>query len=201
MSGRFERLVSGPASRLRTLRAVFRVMPAAQVALRVVLLVSGGASLVLAQGRWALPGGLAVLLGAAALLGTVLAPESPGAGMVVGAAVVAWVLRWGVHQHVPAVPTVLLAVLLYLCHTTAALLAVLPPVATVDRAVLVRWYLRALAVSASAVLLGAVALATGRVAGGILVDLLGLVGVVVLAGIPVLLAAGGRTGRADPDRP
>jgi hypothetical protein len=174
-------------SRLGVLFAVLRVMPAAQVALRVVLLTTGGVALYLAQGGWSMPGGLVVLVGVAALFGSLAAPESVGPGIAVGAAALAWLLRWGLHDPVPATDTVVLAVLVYLFHTTAALLAALPPAAEVVSTVLVRWYSRALGVSLLTVLFGLVAMLAGRASGGMLVDLLGLAGVVVLAAVPVLL--------------
>lgn len=186
------------AQRWRVLFAVFRVMPAAQVALRVVLLATGGASLVVAQGAWGIPGGLVELVGAVALLGTVAAPESSGAGMVIGAAALTWLLRWGLHESAPMATTLVLAVLLYLFHTTSALLAVLPPGARIAPAVLTRWYSRVAGVLLLGVLFGVVALAVGRVAGGIGVDLLGLVGAVALVAVLVLLA---RRGRPEHSRP
>ncbi len=179
-------LVRGMAPR-GGLFAVFRVIPAAQVALRVVLLATGGVALGLAQGGWSMPGGLVVLVGAAALYGSLAAPEGVLPGMVVGAVLLAWLLRWGLHDAAPVAGTVVLAVLLYLFHTTAALLAALPPAARVGRAVLVRWYSRAFDVSLLAVVFGLVTMTTDRVSGGLWVDLFGLAGVVVLAAIPVLL--------------
>lgn len=167
--------------------AVFRVMPAAQVALRVVLVATGGVALGLAQGGWSMPGGLVVMVGAAALYGSLAAPEGALPGMVVGAVVLAWLLRWGLHDTAPVAETVVLAVLLYLFHTTAALLAALPPAARVDRAVMVRWYSRAFGVSLLAVVFGLAAMTTDRASGGLLVDLVGLAGVIVLAAVPVLL--------------
>lgn len=188
MTGVLARLVA----RVRTGLAVLGVMPAVQVALRVVLLACGGVALAVAQGGWSMPGGLVVLVGVAALLGTVAAPESIGAGLVIGAAALAWVFRFGLHAPVPAGGTVLLATLLYAFHTTAALLAGLPPLARIDPVVLVRWYVRAAGVLLAGVLGGVVALLAGRVTGGIAVDLLGLVGVVVLAAVPLLLTARSR---------
>ncbi|HEX5494274.1 MAG TPA: hypothetical protein VFX70_06855, partial [Mycobacteriales bacterium] len=93
--------------------------------------------------------------------------------------------------------TAVLAALLYLFHTTAALLAALPPVARVEPAVLVRWYGHAAGVLVLAEAVGLAMSLAGRVTGGILVDLVGLAGVVVLAGVPVLLA---RRAAGRPDR-
>jgi hypothetical protein len=168
-----------------------RGTPRSQLLLRVLLLLDGGAALALSAEAGTLPGRAVVFLGAVALVASLAAPAGLAPAGVVAAAVLGWVLRYGLHGQVPAAATVVLAVVLYLFHDLAALVAALPPTAPVGRDVLGRWYAVSLAVAVVTVPVGVAVLVADGVEGGRAVDLLGMLGVVALAGVPVLLARRG----------
>jgi hypothetical protein len=174
-------------SAVRAARAAVRAMPAVQLALRGVLAGSGGAALLLAPGgRLVLPGLLAVLAVPALVSGVIHAGRG-GPAVVIGAAVAAWMSRYGVTA-APLGTTLVLAATLYIHHLSAALCAALPPTATVDRQILARWLAHAATVLLLTGLLAAVVRMLGRSAASVPLELVALAAAVALGAVPVLLA-------------
>jgi hypothetical protein len=162
-------------------------VPPAQVGLRTVIGGTGAAALLLAPAGQLVGAGLLTLLAVPGLVAAMVRPDGGGPAAVLGLAVAAWAVRYGVTA-APLGSAAVLAGLLYVHHLTAALCAALPSTAAPGRAVLARWGAHAALVL---VLTGAVAAAAGllgRPAASPPLELLGLAVGVGLAGIPVLLA-------------
>lgn len=124
------------------------------------------------------------------LLAIPLAVVMPGSDAPLGVlllAGVSWVAGWG-GRLPPVSATVLLAMVLYVHHVAAALAAAMPASATLDRSLLRRW---ATPLLAGALGLLAAALATYRTSQLPLsptLQVAGLIGILLTAGLLVLLA-------------
>ncbi len=178
------------------------------VALRAALLLSGGVAVVLAPGGRpsGLPG-LLVLVGVLGLVAAVTVPDGAGPAVVLGGCGAAWAVRYGTGAP-PLLPTLLLAAALAVHHQVAALAAVLPPTARVDRTVLRRFASHGGLVVALSAAVAVLALGVARPGRSVPLELAGLAAAVLVAAVPVLLALGGRPGRppgagppGDPARP
>jgi hypothetical protein len=166
----------------------------AVLALRLTLVVSGGAALAVApDGRFGVPGMIAVAGGLGLLL-AVPQPEGPGPAVVLAAAVVAWAARHG-SESPPVGLTLLLAVLLAVHHQAAALAAAVPVTARVDRRLLVRFGAHLALVLALSALLAALALGIARPGGSVPLELAGLAGAVLATAVLVMLGRQRRAGR------
>lgn len=165
-----------------------------QTMLRVVLAATGAGALLLSTRGWQAPDSIILVLGGLAALGCAAWPGGAASLTVIGAAVLMWILRWGIDEVPPFDRTAVLAGLIYLHHSTAALCAAMPVTAPLDPVLLSRWYARASAVLVVTVALGGATYASRRIDGGVWSDILGLAGVVAivaaLAGLTVLAGAG-----------
>jgi hypothetical protein len=173
--------------RWRRWTAAVRAVPPVQLGLRAVLAGTGGAALLLAPAGQLVAAGLLALTAVPALLAAVVRPDGGGPAAVLGLAVAAWALRYGVAA-APLGSAAVLAGLLYLHHLTAALCAALPPTAVPHRTVLARWGAHAALVL---VLTGGLAAGLGllgRPGASAPLELLGIAAAVGLAAVPVLLA-------------
>lgn len=159
----------------------------ATVLLRVTMLLTGAVALVVAPGGRLVTPGLIALVGAIALIGAVGWPDGAGPAVVLGAAALAWTVRYGVGR-APVLPTVVLALALALHHQAAALAAAVPPTATVDRAVLARFGRHGAVVLGLSAAVAVVALGVGRPGGSVPLEVAGLVAVVLVTAVPVLLS-------------
>jgi hypothetical protein len=162
---------------------------AVTVTLRAVLLASGVVALVLAPGGRLLGPGVVALVGALGLLVAVARPDGPGPAVVLGAASLAWVIRYGTSPP-PVVPTLLLAAALAMHHQAAALDAALPPTARVDPAVLLRFGAHAAVVLALSSGTALVALGVARPGGSVPLELAGFAAAVAATAVLVALARG-----------
>jgi hypothetical protein len=174
----------------RSARAV-AALPAEQLVLRAVIGVAGGLALLIAPAGQLVGAGLIALLAVPALAAAVLRPDGAGPAGVLGAAIGAWAVRYGVTA-APLATAFVLSALLYVHHLTAALCAAVPPAAAIDREVLLRWAVHAAGVLA---LTGAAAGGLGllgRPAPSAPLELLGIGAAVALAALLVLLARSGR---------
>jgi hypothetical protein len=181
---RIARRAAAPVDLLRTL-------PGEQIALRGLLLVSGAAALTLAPGGRLVLAAALVLIGTPALVGAVAEPDGPGPALVLGTAVAAWVIRYGVAAP-PLEITLALAVALALHHATAALCAAMVPTSRVEPVVVRRWAGR---VAAGLVPAAGAAVAIrwlGRPAASVPLEFAGIAAVVVLVAAPVALSRLGR---------
>jgi len=151
---------------------------------RLVILLAGLALLLIP----ATPGLAWSLLLAAGVLVAVGSPDQGGAGLALGAAVGSWFAAYGWHGTPPLAGTAAFAVALYLLHTATALAAAVPLTAQLRVSVLSRWVRRCLVELAVAAALAAASYGLGRPGGSSVLQLLGLAGVLVLIGVPVLLA-------------
>jgi hypothetical protein len=148
------------------------------LAVRVVVLVAGVLLAVVPE-RITTSGVIAVLAGV--VLG-LLAPRGIGSTVASAVFVLVWVVAtgWG---EVPSVPrTVAAAAALYVLHTGLALTACLPLEADVSRGVVVGWLRRSVVPLALAAAVIGVDEALPRQQGAAALELIGLVGVVLLAG-------------------
>jgi hypothetical protein len=116
---------------------------------RIALLLGGLGALALAFPGATAPGVVVTALGAGALLLSVAQPDSTGPAVVIGAAAAAWLLR-GTDGGLLRLGGLALA--LAVVHFSAALAAVIPVGAWIDRGVLARWALRSVATTAAGVL-------------------------------------------------
>ncbi|HEX6756425.1 MAG TPA: hypothetical protein VF109_10850 [Mycobacteriales bacterium] len=157
------------------------------LALRAIVLVTGATALVLAPGGQFGVAGLVALAGAVGLLVSVARPDSGGSAVVLGAAAIAWTVRYGLSRP-PVAATLVLAVALALHHQAAALSAALPPTATAEPAVLLRFGLHTAVVLALSAAVAIVALAVGRPGGSVPLELAALVAVAVVTAVPVWLS-------------
>jgi hypothetical protein len=148
------------------------------LAVRVVVL-GAGVLLAVVPERITTSGVIAVLVGVVAGL---LAPRGIGSTLATALFVLVWVAAtgWG---DVPSVPrTVAAAAALYVLHSGLALTACLPLEADVSRTVVSRWLRRSAGPLALAAVVVVVDEALPRQHGAAALELLGLVGVVLLAG-------------------
>jgi hypothetical protein len=113
--------------------------------------------------------------------------DRSGAGLALGAAIGSWLAAYGWHGSPPLADTVAFAVALYLVHTATALAAAVPLTAQLRPPVLSRWLRRCLVELTVAAALAAASYGLGRPGSSSVLQLLGLAGVLVLIGIPVLL--------------
>ena len=155
--------------------------------LRAVLLLSGAVALLVAPGGRLVTPGLIAIVGTFGLLVSAVRPSSAGSTVVLGAAALAWTVRYGLDQP-PLGSTVLLAVALALHHQAAALAAALPSTARVRAAVLRRFGVHTALVLALSTAVAAVALAVGRPGGSVPLELAGLLAVVLITAVPVVLS-------------
>lgn len=176
-----------------------RQWSAVPVLLRLTLVATGGAALALApDGRFGVPGMIAAV-GALGLLLAVSQPHSSGAGVVLGAAALAWAARHGSGSP-PVGLTLLLAGLLAVHHQAAALAAALPVTARVDPRLLVRFGAHLALVLGLSGLLAVLALGVARPGGSVLLERAGLVAAVLATAVPVLLGRLRRAPAGGPDR-
>lgn len=171
--------------------------------LRLVLLAAGAAALWLAcGGRFFSGAGVVALVGVLGLLTAVPQPYGIGPTIVLAAAAIGWAVRHGTSAP-PVGQTLLLAVALALHHQAAALAAVLPVTANVDRRLLVRFGWHAVLVLALSAAVAVLALGVSRPGGSVPLELAGLAAAVLAAAVPVLLGLARRppaapTGPAAP---
>jgi hypothetical protein len=114
-------------------------------------------------------------------------PRQAGAGLALGAGIGSWLAAYGLDGSPPLSSTVSIAFALYLLHTSTALAAAVPLRVQLQPVVLRRWLRRCLVELAVAAVLGAVSYGFSRPGGSNALMLLGLAGVLVLVGVPVLL--------------
>jgi hypothetical protein len=155
----------------------------AGLAVRVVIVLAGLALLAIPEG----PGLAWRVLVTAGVLVAVASPDQGGAGLALGAAIGSWFAAYGRHGTPPLAATAGFAVALYLLHTATALAAAVPLTSQLRRRVLSRWLRRCLVELAVAAVLAAASYGIGRLHSSSVLQLLGLLGVLVLIGIPVLL--------------
>lgn len=175
--------------RLADLGALVRTVPAAQLGLRAVLLVTGAVALVLAT-QWRVPQAPLAVTAGAALLVVVVAPASSAPLAVMAVVSANWVLHFS--EAPPIARTAVLALVLYLFHTTAALCGAVPVTARLDPALLRSWYRSALGVLGGSVLVGVVAYAVDRQPSAVWLDVVGLLGVIAVVCLPVVVDRGRR---------
>jgi hypothetical protein len=128
-----------------------------------------------------------VILTSIGALVAVINPAGAGAGLALGSAIGGWFAGFGWHGAPPLAATVGFALSLYVLHTATALAAAVPLSTQLRAPVLGRWSRRCLLELAVAGVLAATSYGLGRPAGSDLLQLLGLLGVLVLIGVPVLL--------------
>jgi hypothetical protein len=114
-------------------------------------------------------------------------PDQAGAGLGLGAAIGGWFAAYGWDGTPPLADVVGFALALYLLHTATALAAAVPLGVRLRAEVLRRWLWRCLAELAVAAVLGAASYGLGRPSSSGTLVLLGLAGVLLLVGVPVLL--------------
>lgn len=137
-----------------------------------------------------IPPGLGLAWPALIVTGVLVAVSRPGqggAGLALGAGIGSWLAAYGWHGSPPLAATVAFAVALYVLHTATALAAAVPLTAQLRAPVLNRWLRRCLVELAVAAGLAAASYGLSRPGSSSTLQLLGLLGVLVLIGIPVLL--------------
>lgn len=159
-----------------------RYSPAA-LGVRLVIVLAGLALLWIPAG----PGLAWTVLTAAGVLVAVGSPDQGGAGLALGAAIGSWFAAYGWHGTPSLAATAAFAIALYLLHTGTALAAAVPLTVQLRAPVLSRWLRRCLVELAVAAALAAASYGLGRPGSSSLLQLLGLLGVLVLIGVPVLL--------------
>jgi hypothetical protein len=163
-----------------------RQVPAPQLALRALLLLTGAAALMIAPGGRLVPPGLVALVAAPALFGGVVNPDGQGPAVVAGAAAAAWTIRYGVSSP-PFDATLAVAGALVLHHSTAALCAAMPATSRVEPGVVLRWAGQVGTVLAVAGGVAAAARLVGRSSASVPLELAGIAAVVLAVAVPVLL--------------
>ncbi|HEV7203478.1 MAG TPA: hypothetical protein VGN18_02645 [Jatrophihabitans sp.] len=161
-----------------------RALPAAlpgPVLIRGVLLVAGVA-LMLTPVR---PNVLTLVLAAAGLVGVLVRPDRTGAGPVTLAFVITWIVADDWHADPSLVRVAIAAAALYLLHAGAALAAVVPLGARLDRAVGIRFVRRSALVLGAAAALIAADYAIGSRRGSPVIELLGLLAALALVAVPL----------------
>jgi hypothetical protein len=114
-------------------------------------------------------------------------PNEAGAALALGASIASWFVAYGWHGRPPLAATAGFAVALYLLHSATALAAAAPLTSQLRAPVLSRWLRRCLVELAVAAALAAASYGLGRPGSSSALQLLGLLGVVVLIGVPVVL--------------
>jgi hypothetical protein len=175
------------AGRFVTLVDTVRAMPAAQLLLRVVIVIVGVAAVLSLNQPWESGAGFMAVVALVGLLATIVAPHGAAPGFTMGVLVFAWILAYGLRGDPPVANTIGLAVTLYLLHSAAALAGAMPPTARPDGQLIVRWCAQAsITLVASAVVIG-IGYGMGRLQGSLTLELLGLAGVLLLVMTPVWL--------------
>jgi hypothetical protein len=168
-------------------------------ALRGLVVVTGAAGLAIAAAGGGLPL-VAVVIGALGLVEAAIRPGGAGAGVVIGGAAAAWILRYGTDR-APVAGALLLALALAVHHQVATLAAAAPPAAHVQPEVLVRFARHGGLVLALSAVIGVLTLAVGPPVGSAPLELLGVAAVVVVVVVPVLLSRSAPEGRRSaPER-
>lgn len=158
------------------------------VPIRLAVLVLGAAATALVPH----PGGLLV---AGALVGglcAVAAPTFAGAFVLLFADVAGWTAAYGTDADPAPARTIAFAVALYLAHAATALAASVPLGARVEPAVLVAWTRRCAVPVAGAVLAGLAVALIARASASLVLDVLGLAGVVAALTALVWISRGNR---------
>ena len=114
-------------------------------------------------------------------------PAGGGAGLALGAAIAGWLAAYGAHGAPPLAVTAGFALSLYLLHTATALAAAVPPHTELRAPVVSRWLRRCLVELAIAAALVAASYGLSRPGSSSVLQLLGLLGVLLLIGVPVVL--------------
>jgi hypothetical protein len=159
----------------------------AVLAIRALVVGSGAVALLVAPGGEFVVAGMIALVGVVGLAAGAVRPDAGGPAFVLGAAVVAWVLRYG-EQPPSTAPTLVLAVAMAVHHQSAALAAALPPTANVDTAVLIRFGVHAAVVLVLSGAIAVLALEAARPGGSVPLELAGLLAVALVVAVPVLLS-------------
>lgn len=170
----------------RTLADLRRMSPAV-LAVRGVVLLSGVVALLVAPGGELVVAGIVAATGVVGLVAGAVRPDGGGPAVVLACAVLAWLVRYGQNPP-PAVPTLVLALAMAVHHQAAALAGALPPTATVDREVLLRFGLHAAVVLSLSAAIAVLALAVARPDGSVPLELAGLVAVGLIVAVPVMLS-------------
>ena len=157
--------------------------PLAGLGIRLVIVLAGLALLWIPDD----PGRAWTVLTAVGLLVAVGSPDQGGAGLALGAAIGSWFSAYGWHGTPPLAATAGFALALYVLHTATALAAAVPLGTQLRAPVLSRWVRRCLVELAVAAALAAGSYGLGRPGSSSVLQLLGLLGVLMLIGVPVLL--------------
>jgi hydrogenase/urease accessory protein HupE len=184
--------VTGPARLLRAGRGLLPRNPERPEPLRYPVAGVGIrlASVLAGLGVLAIPPAHDLIWTSLIVIGVLIAVASPdqaGAGLALGASIGSWFAAYGWDGTPPLAATAGFALALYLLHTSTALAAAVPLGVQLRAPVLYRWLRRCLVELAVAAVLAAASFALGRPDSSSALLLLGLVGVLVLVGIPVLL--------------
>lgn len=124
------------------------------------------------------PGGLLV---AGAVVGAVLAVAAPafiGAFVLLFAEIAGWTSAYGTDADPAPLRTIAFAVVLYLAHSATALAASVPIGARVQLAVITQWGRRCAVPVAGAAIAGLAVALIGRLSASLVLDVVGLIGVV-----------------------
>lgn len=165
---------------------VVRAMPVSQLALRAALAATAVAAFTMLPDRGATLAGIAGWVALLAAPFAVVLPGSDAPVTVLGGIAVSWVVGYGGHVP-PVADTVVLGALLYLHHVVAALAGSTPPTAFLDPALARRWSAPLLAGLAGLALGAAAAYGTHQLPLSPVLQIAGLVGVLVTAGVLVVL--------------
>jgi hypothetical protein len=160
----------------------------AGLGVRVVMVLAGLALLAIPASHNAFWTALTVL----GVLVAVGSPSQAGAGLAFGGAIGGWLNGYGWQATPPLAATAAFAFALYLLHTSTALAAAVTLRVRLQPVVLRRWLQRCLVELAVAAVLGTLSYGFSRPDGSNALVLLGLAGVLVLVGVPVLLLHGSR---------
>jgi len=175
-------LLVGWRAGLRT----FRAMPAVQVALRGLLVLTGVVAFALQPDRGVTLAGVAAWFALLAVPVAAVRPTSDASTVVLGGTGVAWVIGYGGHLP-PAAATVLLGAVLYLHHVAASFAAAMPPTAMPDRRLAARWSVPLLAGLTALGAAAVTAYGTHELPLSPVLQIAGLAGVLAAAGLLVLL--------------
>jgi hypothetical protein len=165
---------------------IFRAMPAAQVALRGLLVFTGVAAFALLPDRGGTLAGVAAWFALLALPVAAVRPASDASSVVLGGTAVSWLVGYGGHLP-PAAATVLLGALLYVHHLAASFAAAVPATALLDRRLAAHWSVPLLAGLAALAAAAVAAYGTHELPLSPVLQIAGLAGVLTAAGLLVLL--------------
>jgi hypothetical protein len=155
-----------------------------QVLLRLAILVAGAAA-ILVEGSAGGGAGLVTVIAACAIAYTAIGPDSYAPLTAILALGVGWLIE--IDDRDQPVQLVVMAVLLYLVHTLAALAAAMPITAEVDRDVLPRWSWHLIPVVIGTAAVAAVASAVSGIDGSQGLVVLGLLGALACLIAPIAL--------------